>query len=77
MKHGFEDGEDGENHHLGNDTKKLKHDSNGSGKQTLINHYFGEIPGLEDLGTAMIKNSHGTVNFVETVRRLCKYESIP
>lgn len=61
-----------EDDHQELDPKKLKAESTGPGKQTLIVHFFGEIPGFDELGSAMVRNSHGHINFVETVRRVVK-----
>jgi hypothetical protein len=54
-------------------TKKAKLDKTQSGgKQTLIFHYYGEIPSFDEVGTGVVRNANGSLNFVETVRRTTK-----
>jgi hypothetical protein len=54
-------------------TKKAKLEKAlSSGKQTLIVHYFGEIPSFDEIGTGILRNANGSLNFVETVRRMTK-----
>ena len=38
--------------------------------QSFINHYFGTIPGFEEIGDALIRNKNGRIDYVESVRRL-------
>ncbi len=39
-------------------------------KQTFINHYFGSVPTLDEIGLALIRTPKGTIDLVSTVKRL-------